>query len=377
MPPLDNSTQNRDGQTREGAPWDNPIPPQVRRQVEQAEEIARRLQEGDAPSSAPEAPDNSDASEQETPARAEPASEPVSEPASRPQPAPAPPAPVDYEQRYRTLQGKYDAEVPRLNTELSRYNAENMQLRSLLADLQARADHPPARSVNTATVNIPDEDASEYGEDLITAARRWARAEIQPELETMRAELGQIRGGQQRVESQSVQQHIANGLNSVPELSGGVWQRLNEDPDFLAWLNQVDPFAGVSRFEMLRHASGAGDVARITRFFTAYLHEHTAPADYGSGPAQTRPNGAAPNGYGGHGGGSAGPHQSLASLAAPGRAAGAATTGGAPQKRVWSTAQIRKHFKDVVDGRYRGREADQRRVEEDIVAAQREGRIEG
>lgn len=399
---MDNSTHTQEKPRSErshaslegSAPWENPIPPQVRRQVEQAEEIARRLQEGESvQSSAPEAPDSpvqADASAQEPASTAGEASlrpGPAEEPAGpgsgapagpAPQHQPAPSSPPDYEQRYRTLQGKYDAEVPRLNTELSRYNAENMQLRSLLADLQARDAYPPAqgqRGAPSPSVNIPDEDATEYGEDLITAARRWARAEIQPELETMRAELGQLRGGQQRVETQSMQQHIAQGLNSVPELGGGVWQQLNNDPDFLAWLNQVDPFAGVSRFEMLRHATGVGDVARISRFFTAYLQEHTA-ADHASGPAHTHATnghaqGAGPNGAG------AGPHRSLASLAAPGRAAGAATSSGAPQKRIWSTAQIKKHFKDVVDGRYQGREADQRRVEEDIVAAQREGRIEG
>lgn len=369
-------------------PSDNPpeyankIPPQVRRQVEQAEEIARQIQAQGSPAEDSGAQVPPEDSTEKTPDPGLPVPPvphqgaelrtPTSEPATEPQPSPAPDSSAQgdgYEQRYRTLQGKYDAEVPRLNNELARFQGENTQLRQLLADLHARAAAPPARDVNSVAVDIPDEDATEYGEDLITAARRWARAEIQPEIEQMRAQLHELRGGQQNIEAQSVQQRIAQGLSSYPELQGGVWQRLNTDQNFMAWLNQADPFAGALRLEMFRHAAATGDVARTARFFLAYLGEHTDPALQQSAPTQTaRPTGS--------GNGHAGPARDLASLAAPGRAAGTATTG-APAKRTWSPAQIQQHFKLVTQGRFRGREAEQRRIEEDIWAAQHDGRIVG
>lgn len=63
----------------------------------------------------------------------------------------------------------------------------------------------------------------------------------------------------------------------------------------------------------------------------------------------------------------------LASLAAPGRAHSA---GGQPaEKPVYTAAEITKFYTDVAAGRWRGREQQQSAIDQDIMMAQREGRI--
>jgi hypothetical protein len=335
MPPLDNAAE-----------YENHIPEAVRRASARADELARG-QVGD--------PAEAAGGEGDPPA--EPSLEP--ENVSRETPSAEAPAPtIDWEQRYRTLQGKYDSEIPRLTSDVN-------QLRSLLASLQA----PPAAEPSpktTTTVVVPPEDISEYGEDLVAAARRWARAEVQGELATIYNRLDQLQGGQQRVETQTTQQRIDAGLSLIPELAGGVWQQLNNDPGFLSWLNQVDDFAGQPRLALLRDAAGSGDVDRTARFFKAYLKEHTAPGPTAApAPVQTPRPAEAAN------------QLSLESLAAPSRAAGTAGTGGAPnEQRVWTTTEITRFYDDVRRGKFAGRDDELRRTEQEIISAASEGRVQ-
>ena len=64
----------------------------------------------------------------------------------------------------------------------------------------------------------------------------------------------------------------------------------------------------------------------------------------------------------------------LEQLAAPGRARAAAP---APAgKPVWTAEGIAQFYKDVANGVFRGREQDKIATEADLMAAQREGRIQ-
>jgi hypothetical protein len=62
-------------------------------------------------------------------------------------------------------------------------------------------------------------------------------------------------------------------------------------------------------------------------------------------------------------------------LAAPGRAKTAAPAGGPAEKPFFTTAQITQFYSAVNRGEYRGREDEQKQIENQIFAAQREGRI--
>lgn len=332
--PLDNADSN----------YQNHIPEAVRRASAKADELA---QAQNAPSAEEPPVEESVAPPAPVVVPAEPVAPPV-----QPE-APAQPS-IDWEQRYRSLQGKYDSEIPRLNHELS-------QMRQILANLQAAP--APAQPATSTTVVVPPEDASEYGEDLITAARRWARAELQEEINGLRSEVSELRGGHQNIQAQTVQQRVEAGLNADPEI-GNRWRALNNDPEFLAWLSRVDPFAGHPRIEMLRDAAGRGDVDRCARFFRAYVTEHTAVSQPAPMVATQTP--AAPV---------ASARPSLEDLAAPGRGSGPVPVSGASEKRMWTRNEITRFYNDVRKGRYAGRDADMRRIEHDIIAASTEGRI--
>jgi hypothetical protein len=337
--------------TTEVDPYAPPIPPQVRRRARQAEELQKQIaeQEGGQPEGG-EAP-------QETPPQEGSERPPIQEP-----PAQDAQPPAEWEQRYRTLQGKYDREIPQMR-------AQVQSLENLIATMRTAPPPPqmPAPESVPAYSPVSEEDQQAYGPELIEASRRWARGEVQAELNELRGEIRNLRAGQDRQTAQTATNRLERELDSDPELANGNWQRLNHDPNFIQWLQEIDPFSGVSRYVMLNHAYSGGDADRTGRFFKAYMREHTDRNPPPSSPPQTY-NGA--NGYV-----DTGQPPRLEDFAAPGRASRATPGGGAPEKRIWTNRDITAFYEDRTRGKYRGREDEAERLERDIFDAASEGRV--
>jgi hypothetical protein len=338
------------------------IPAAVRRQAARAEELARELADGDASAGEGGGGDDGGA-----------AGGSGDPPADTPEPPPPPVAepPSDWEQRarseeqrYRSLQGKYEAETRAFRDQVT-------ALHNLIATMQAP---PPSSSPETIGTVIPDEDRETYGDELIAAVGRWTEAQQrereaqhQDEIARLNAQISELQTGQQQVAVSFAQQSVMARLDNDRELRG-VWRLVNDDPHFVGWLNQPDPFSGHIRMEMIQDAYARGDAARTGNFFKTYLSEHpehTPEPEWERQTSHTRPNG---NGR------TAGP--SLERLAAPGRGAATSANGGAqPEKRVWTNTEISAFYRDVTAGKYRSREADRVRIETDIISAASEGRV--
>lgn len=327
----------------------NHIPDAVRRQSQRADDIARAAGVANVPEAEPGLPTTT-TTVVELPTPPAPAA-----PGTDSGATPAPTA-ENWEQKYRTLQGKYDTEVPGLRAQLD-------GIQRVLAAVQSA---PPTAHVaptpTPAAEPVDPKDAEEFGPDLIVAARRWARAEVAADIESLRTELNELRSNTKTVQANQAQTTIMNVLDHDPEL-GDRWRVINNNPQFIAWLELRDPFSGHQRILMLRDAYAAGDAVRTMAFFKAFITEHTVvnPAPGGT-PAHTP---EAP--------GTGGP--TLTDLAAPGRASGPPSVGAPADKRVWTTSDIATFYRDVQRGVWAGRDADKQSLERDIVAAAREGRV--
>jgi hypothetical protein len=331
----------------------NHIPDAVRRLSQRSDEIAREVGVTNVPG--PEEPP----AEPETPL--EPAPEPTAEPAPEPEPALEPE--VDWQQRARTAEGRLSAQADDLRTLRGQVDS----LQRLLADVQHQPAPVPTTVVTTAPVDaeIPKEDIEAYGEDLITAARRWAMAEVQPRIQALEGRIATLEGGQQRISQDTLEQRTLNALDADPDI-GRVWRKVNDfdqTPEFKDWLDQVDPFTGVSRAALLGQAFSRGDAVRVGNIFKSFIAEHSVTTQP---PAPSPAPSAEP----------AADRPTLESMAAPGRAAGTGLQGGAPvEKRVWTRSEISAFYKDCSQGKYASREQERARLEADIFAAGPEGRI--
>ena len=286
------------------------------------------------------------------------------------------------EHRFKVLQGKYNAEVPRLHKEKQTLEqqlaAMQNQLQSTQALLAGLAQPPsPAQQPQHQSL-VTDKEVQEYGADLIDVIRRTALETVTPKIRTLEEQFRPVAATVQQM-APVVQQTQQESQKNAKELSeekfyNGLdtavtnWEEINASPEFLAWLQQVDPYAGAQRGAMLAAAYQSYDLPRVVAFFTGFTKEHAAVAP--TGQQQTpAPAGQPQPGT---------PTVSLASLAAPGTGVGGPANAGAPNEpgqRVYTRAEIAAFYADVQKGGYRGRDAERQAIEKDIFVAGKTGRI--
>jgi hypothetical protein len=206
---------------------------------------------------------------------------------------------------------------------------------------------------------ITDKDVEEYG-DSIEVMRRVSREEAAAQQRKI-AELESLVRQMQtnvlpRVEQVAQKQAYSAEQLFWTELSTLVpdWRDVNGNTEFHNWLLEVDPLSGTTRQSHLEAAQQAMDARRVANFFSTWKGFN------GQAIAQSTRNASA---------------SQLEKQVAPGRSrAGSAPTDQSNAK-TYSPADITKFFDDVRKGVYRGKEAERDRIERDIFAAQRDGRI--
>lgn len=260
-----------------------------------------------------------------------------------------------FEQKYRTLQGMYNAEVPRLHAERRELSNRVQQLEQLISAMNAK----PAQSQAPAQKLITDQDVEDYG-DSIEVMRKVFREEMaskDAELNELKQLVRQVQGTVvPQVHQLSQNYAVSNEQRFWADLQTAVpdWQDINADKGFQAWLLEVDPLTGIPRQTYLDDAQRNLDARRVANFFSAWKGATGVPD--ARTPRETQ---AA---------------SELERQVAPGKSrSGGAKLQGEP--KTYTTDDIRQFFAEVQKGKYKGKEAERDRIERDIFAAQREGRI--
>jgi hypothetical protein len=266
-------------------------------------------------------------------------------------------------QKYRTLQGMYNAEVPRLHQQNREMTQRIQQMEQLLASLSAQQTAVQAQQTvqPTAEKLVTDKDVEEYGES-IDVMRKVSREELIPvaqrlgQIEQMLRQMQanvvpQVQAVAQRQQMSAEQQFWADLSTNVPN-----FRQINDNQDFQSWLLQADPLTGITRQTYLDDAQRALDANRVANFFRAWL-ESTGQASV----AQSK-----------------GPdtNSELEKQVSPGRSRSTGTPATSKQGKMYTPQDIQKFFNDVRSGKYKGREQERSRIERDIFAAQRENRIQ-
>jgi hypothetical protein len=273
--------------------------------------------------------------------------------------APAEGTADQWKHKYDVLKGKYDAEVPRLQQSNNAMSGRMSELESQVQQMLAQQVPTAAEPIEAGQSLVTAEEVEDYGSDMIDVVKRAAREEFAPMLATLQQEndgLRQVLGGMQQSTALGARDEMMKTLDS----SVSNWRELNGHSDFLGWLENVDPYSGQKKLDMLRTAFEGNNTSRVLAFFKGFLNENAA----------FTPN-PAPNNL-------AQPQVSLDTLVAPGRPSDGNDTraqDGNATGSAWTQQEITAFYRDVNRGVYRNNPAEKDRLEADIFLAQSTGNI--
>lgn len=270
-----------------------------------------------------------------------------------PAPAPVSQEPVNtipeekWENKYHTLKGMYDAEVPRLHSQVRELN---QQVQQLIADAAAAKAQVPQE--NSAPSLITEQDKEAFGPDLIDLIERATESKVstfrQREAELV-SEIGQLKA---RLGDVTERQGISDKDRFLAGLGQQVpdWEALNVNQGFLAWLNEVDPVYGLPRQVALTNAYENLDVARVATIFKAYK-SLVAPAQANKPKV----------------------NQELQRQVAPTRSGNTSDPADSSSQQIWTQSDIAQFYEEARRGLIDSE--DVVRIEKEIHAAVSEGRV--
>jgi hypothetical protein len=331
-------------------PIDDPnvkIPAAIKATAAKADEIHRAAYPKEPAPADPQQDQPKDPAKQ-----ADPPADPSQDQPKPAEPAPAEPKDQNWEHAYKSMKGRFDSQKDTVRSLTDQLAA----LRYELNELRSR----PAATAPAATPEplLTDQEVADYGKDFLDVVGKKAKEALSAEVVELRQQVADLKtmlsGTVKSVAMNARDRMKASLSETVPN-----WEEINERSDFLDWLSLQDPFSGAIRHELLKQAWAANKTAQVLAFFKGFLAQEAAVAPQPD-PRPDPQYGKVP----------------LETFAAPGRAKSAADSPASPaEKPIFTPAQVSQFYTQKAAGSYRGREDEANLLEQQIIAAGREGRI--
>ncbi len=240
------------------------LPPAVRKQAELAEKIAAQLKN----------PSN------EAPNPAEEAKVLDQEQTEKPQVADVPKVESSPEKdndasywrnRFSVVEGKYKSEVPRLSQEVN-------TLKQTIQELNSKAAIQPAQGVDANDVldKFTKAEREEYGDDLIELVTKVAAQmspTSSPEITEIKQHMAEVKDDK---DTEQKTQHLQRQEIYLADIDRGMpdWKAINATPQWIEWLNGLDPFTGTRRQKALDDAQTSLNAKQIIHIFSEFKTTH-------------------------------------------------------------------------------------------------------
>lgn len=173
-----------------------------------------------------------------------------------------------WQQKYRVIKGKYDAETRRLREELEARKAELETLR--VSGQAPKADGSLAPAEAVTRTDVSDDDVrrlvstdllDEYGTDYWKQQIQLVRA-MQPQAPQADDRLQQV---ESRIAEQDRQAFYSDLAAKVPD-----WQKVNDSQAWNDFLGKVEPLTGATYEALLMDAYDRYDSGRVSELFRQF-----------------------------------------------------------------------------------------------------------
>lgn len=183
-----------------------------------------------------------------------------------------------WKQRALTLQGKYDAEVPRYASEKRELVEANNSLSAKIEELQGKfrvleENVNEKKQTEQASLNssVMDSLEEQLGSESVSNLRKFVSSIIKEEIikydksiqDKVKTVESKIDNGVQRQVLSEKQQYVRDLKLAMPD----IYQK-NTNPDWKLWLSNAAPFArGKTWQDLLNEANAAYDVEEVVKIF--------------------------------------------------------------------------------------------------------------
>ena len=253
-----------------------------------------------------------------------------------------------FKQKYSTLKGKYDAEVPRLH----------QQVRELTEQMDAiRKDAEAAKKVEAEKPKervsyVTDADREEYGDDLIDFQRRVAQEVSQESEERFEQQARVIEELREQVSNTGSQVGEVGFAQKLNNLVPG-FDQLDNDERWVAWLNEIDPMTRGPRRDQAQAAFNSGDAEAVAHYVSLFRGS-VEPIANGKSDRETE----------------------LEKQVAPNRSASStATRSAGKDAKIYSEKEINKSWDKIRTLSSKGKYDDAAKLEAELTVAYMEGRV--
>ena len=261
--------------------------------------------------------------------------------------APAPAEAEDFRQRYLTLQGKYNAEVPQLHQQLRDLTQQLADIRKEVVIKKVETPPEPVKRESLVT----DKDREDFGDDLIDMQRRIAREVAQDFADQVAAQQATIDNLRQQVTDTGSQVGAMNFSQRLNTLVPG-FDILDRDEKWHEWLNEFDPILRGPRLNAAMEAYNNEDAEGVAHYVGLFRNASGVSAT----PQDDR-------------------QTEIAKQVTPTRSATSTKAGTAKAPKMYSTRDMDDAWKRVTDLSRAGKDADAERLESELTAAYLEGRV--
>lgn len=248
------------------------LPKQVQAQIDAVEEFEKQVAEARAadepkPESPPEQP--TDSPQPEAQPREPEATDPVKQQDEDP---------AVWRQRYLSLQGQYNSQVPTLQRQVQQLTDTVSQLtEQLQASQQQKAVEEPEVSKSDL---VTKDDVETFGADLVDLARRIADEQFGKreskyirQIEALEEQLAEAKGQVGEVAQSQAQSAAERFFTDLDSTVPG-WEQIQAAEESQAWLTSRIPGTSVTWDAALKDAAARRDIGAVKEVFDALFERH-------------------------------------------------------------------------------------------------------
>lgn len=174
-----------------------------------------------------------------------------------------------WKSKFLVLQGKYDAEVPRLSLEIRQLKSEIESLTTKLQDAEKSAAAAPVNTIGDD--DLMEELEERFGPELVEAfmkiaskAASGAKDQRQEDrIAQMEKELNDVK--KETAEEKAQRKFYAELSNDCPD-----WSDIDKDKGFNIYIRETVIPTGETLKQLIDKACEAGDAATVARIFNSY-----------------------------------------------------------------------------------------------------------